>query len=174
MCFCAFFFVFSISFQVDSADPSSVHNFKEAFSLLDKKNEAHLKTEDIGRIMGQLLGNKPTEMELREMINQQDQDQEGIIDFSEFSDMMAKKKKNENDAKEELRKAFSVFSGGKDYIDANDLKRVMSIFGEKVTDQAIQEMLREATGSVILEAGADPIRISYAQFAKLIDLAALN
>ncbi|GJS74415.1 calmodulin [Tanacetum coccineum] len=56
-------------------------------------------------------GQNPTEAELQDMSNEADADGNGIIDFPEFLNVMARKMKD-TDAEEELKKAFRVFDKG--------------------------------------------------------------
>ncbi|KAJ8308440.1 hypothetical protein KUTeg_013314 [Tegillarca granosa] len=68
----------------------------------------------------------------------------GTIDFPEFLTMMAKKMK-ETDSEEELREAFKVFDkDGNGFISAAELRHVMTNLGEKLTDEEVDEMIREA------------------------------
>ena len=68
----------------------------------------------------------------------------GTIDFPEFLQMMAKKMK-EGDSEEELREAFKVFDkDGNGFISAAELRHVMINLGEKLTDEEVDEMIREA------------------------------
>lgn len=68
----------------------------------------------------------------------------GTIDFSEFLTMMARKMK-ETDSEDELREAFKVFDkDGNGYISACELRHVMRNLGEKLTDEEVDEMIREA------------------------------
>lgn len=58
--------------------------------------------------------------------------------------MMAKKMK-EVDSEEELREAFKVFDkDGNGYISGAELRHVMTNLGERLTDEEVDEMIREA------------------------------
>lgn len=68
----------------------------------------------------------------------------GTIDFPEFLTMMARKMKDD-DSEEELREAFKVFDkDGSGDISAAELRHVMTSLGEKLTDEEVDEMIREA------------------------------
>ena len=58
--------------------------------------------------------------------------------------MMARKMKDA-DTDEELREAFKVFDkDGNGFISAAELRHVMTNLGEKLTDEEVDEMIREA------------------------------
>ena len=58
--------------------------------------------------------------------------------------MMAKKMR-ETDSEEELREAFRVFDkDGNGFISAAELRHVMTNLGEKLTDDEVDEMIKEA------------------------------
>jgi calmodulin len=68
----------------------------------------------------------------------------GTIDFPEFLTMMARKMK-ETDSEDEIREAFRVFDkDGNGFISAAELRHVMTNLGEKLTDEEVDEMIREA------------------------------
>ena len=68
----------------------------------------------------------------------------GTIDFPEFLTMMARKMKD-TDSEEELRESFRVFDkDGNGYISAAELRHVMTNLGEKLTDDEVDEMMKEA------------------------------
>lgn len=90
------------------------------------------------------LGQNPTEESLRQMINEVDADGSGTIDFAEFLTLMARKMKTK-DSEAEILEAFKVFDkDGSGKISASELRQVMNNLGEKLSDQEVEEMIREA------------------------------
>lgn len=58
--------------------------------------------------------------------------------------MMARKMKD-TDSEEEIREAFKVFDRDNNgFISAAELRHVMTSIGEKLTDDEVDEMIREA------------------------------
>ena len=68
-----------------------------------------------------------------------------MIDFNEFVAMMVRQMKSPQDDEIELKESFRVFDkNGDGYITANELRQVMLNLGEKLTDDEVDEMIREA------------------------------
>ncbi|MEQ2162364.1 hypothetical protein GOODEAATRI_018930, partial [Goodea atripinnis] len=129
--------------NADQLTEEQIAEFKEAFSLFDKDGDGTITTKELGTVM-RSLGQNPTEAELQDMINEVDADGNGTIDFPEFLTMMARKMKD-TDSEEEIREAFRVFDkDGNGYISAAELRHVMTNLGEKLTDEEVDEMIREA------------------------------
>ena len=64
--------------------------------------------------------------------------------LTEFLTMMARKMKD-TDSEEEIREAFKVFDRDNNgFISAAELRHVMTSIGEKLTDDEVDEMIREA------------------------------
>ena len=141
-----------------------------------------ITTKELGTVM-RSLGQNPTEAELQDMINEVDADGNGTIDFPEFLTMMARKMRD-TDSEEEIKEAFKVFDkDGNGYISAAELRHVMTnlgrfcfllfcgtlltgitrSIGEKLTDNEVDEMIREA------DVDGDG-QINYEEFVKVIPL----
>ncbi|KAI4748878.1 EF-hand protein [Aureobasidium sp. EXF-12298] len=166
----------------DSLTEEQVSEFKEAFSLFDKDGDGQITTKELGTVM-RSLGQNPSESELQDMINEVDADNNGTIDFpgqsspslncsranqeadvyspTEFLTMMARKMKD-TDSEEEIREAFKVFDRDNNgFISAAELRHVMTSIGEKLTDDEVDEMIREA------DQDGDG-RIDYNEFVQLM------
>jgi hypothetical protein len=90
------------------------------------------------------LGQKPTRAQLEAMVREIDADGDGAIDFPEFLTMMLRKM-NEGDPERELRDVFTVFDKDQSgTISADELKSVMKVIGEKLTEQEIEDAIRLA------------------------------
>ncbi|RZS15944.1 hypothetical protein BHM03_00047870 [Ensete ventricosum] len=157
-----------------------ISEFKEAFSLFDKDGDGQTFSiplfspfffffffffllfvrPELGTVM-RSLGQNPTEAELQDMINEVDADGNGTIDFPEFLNLMARKMKD-TDSEEELKEAFRVFDKDQNgFISAAELRHVMTNLGEKLTDEEVDEMIREA------DVDGDG-QINYEEFVKVM------
>ncbi|KAI9916471.1 hypothetical protein PsorP6_017160 [Peronosclerospora sorghi] len=146
--------------MADQLTEEQIAEFKEAFSLFDKDGDGTITTKELGTVM-RSLGQNPTEAELQDMINEVDADGNGTIDFPEFLTMMARKMKD-TDSEEEILEAFKVFDkDGNGFISAAELRHIMTNLGEKLTDEEVDEMIREA------DIDGDG-QINYEEFVKMM------
>ena len=78
------------------------------------------------------------------MINEVGYEGNGTIDFLEFLSLMARKMMD-TDSEEELIELLKVFDrDGNGFISAVELRHVMTNLGEGLTDEEVDEMIREA------------------------------
>ncbi len=116
---------------------------REAFDLFDTDGSGTIDAKEL-KVAMRALGFEPKKEEIKKMIADADKGQGGVIDFSDFLDMMTVKMA-ERDPREEMLKAFRLFDddeSGK--ISFKNLKRVAKELGENMTDEEIQEMIDEA------------------------------
>ena len=128
---------------INNLTEEQIAEFKEAFQIFDKDGDGSITTKELGTVM-RSLGQNPSDEEVRQMIEEVDEDKSETIDFKEFLGLMARKMK-ETDAEDELLEAFKVFDrDGNGKISAHELRCVMLSSGEDLTEQDIQEMVMEA------------------------------
>uniref|UniRef100_A0A2K6GE73 EF-hand domain-containing protein n=1 Tax=Propithecus coquereli TaxID=379532 RepID=A0A2K6GE73_PROCO len=122
--------------MADQLTEEQIAEFKEAFSLFDEDGDSTITTKELETVM-RSLGQNPTEAALQDMIDEVDTDGNGTTDFPEFLAMMTRKMKG-TDSKEEIHE------DGSGYISATELPHVMTNLGEKLTDEEVDEMIRNA------------------------------
>ncbi|KAG5683701.1 hypothetical protein PVAND_012967 [Polypedilum vanderplanki] len=120
-----------------------VAEFKEVFMLFDKDEDGSITMAELAVVM-RSMGQRPTETELRNMVNDVDQNDNGMIEFNEFLQMMSKKMR-EGDSEDELKEAFKCFDKNNDgLISSSELRRVMTNLGEKLSEEEVDDMIKEA------------------------------
>ncbi|KXZ56854.1 hypothetical protein GPECTOR_1g770 [Gonium pectorale] len=78
------------------------------------------------------------------MVSEVDKDENGTVEFAEFCWLMMRQK-TADDQEEALRGAFKMFDrDGNGLISASELRHIMTKLGEKLTDQEVDDMIREA------------------------------
>ena len=120
---------------------------KEAFNLFDKDHDGTITLEELSGVL-QALGIKPVADELQIMMNSVDLDQNGVIDFGEFCELMRTHLYAEGDEPnedDELTEAFRVFdTNGDGYISEEELKQALLNLGEQLTGSELKDMIKAA------------------------------
>lgn len=146
--------------MADILTEEQIAEYKEAFGLFDRDGNGVITTQELGTVMRN-LGQNPTEQEVKNMIKEVDIDGSGTLNFSEFKFMMAKRMRS-IDIEEERREAFRIFDKDNNgYISRDELRIVMGNLGENLTDEEVDEMIKEA------DVDGDG-RINYEEFIKMM------
>ncbi|EDR29145.1 calmodulin, putative [Entamoeba dispar SAW760] len=133
--------------------------YKEAFQLFDKDNDNKLTAEELGTVM-RALGANPTKQKISEIVKDYDKDNSGKFDQETFLTIMLEYGQ-EVDSTEDIKKAFEIFDKEKNgYISASELKHVLTTLGEKLTEQEVDDLLKEI--------GVEEGLINVDEFVKLI------
>lgn len=76
-------------------------------------------------------------------------DGNGTIEFPEFPNLMATKMKDA-DSEEELKEAFKIFDKDQNrFISTAELRHAMTNLGKKLTDEEVEDMIREANNRTL-------------------------
>lgn len=119
-------------------------DFREAFHFFDKDGDGRLTTRELGIVM-RSLGENPTETSLSEWVSEVDKDGSGRVEFNEFVQLMHRSMKESKQDTDDVREAFKIFDKeGNGYISAAELRHVLTSLGERLTDDEIDEVMREA------------------------------
>lgn len=121
-----------------------IQEYKEIFNLFDKDHSGSISATELTTVM-RSLGLTPTESEVKDLMNEIDLDGNHQIEFDEFLVLMNRQQRS-NDSQEELMEAFKVFDvNGDGFISRSELKQVLNSIGEELTEQEIDDMMKEAS-----------------------------
>ena len=77
------------------------------------------------------------------MIQEADADGNGVVDFPELLALLARQMKD-SDTESKVLEAFTCFDRGGAGLSVEDLKRIMTNLGDKLSNEEVKQMLREA------------------------------
>jgi calmodulin len=126
-----------------------IAELKEAFDLFDEDRGGSISIEELSYVF-RSIGYNPSIDELREMLKDDDRDDEENgekkmeIFFPEFLKLIIHKSKDD-EFKRELIEAFKLLDkDGHGLINVTELKELMLQFGETLSPEELETLLREA------------------------------
>lgn len=137
-------------------DQTQIHEFKEAFNMIDNNKDQLIDKEDLADIYAS-LGKEPTDQQLEEMISQAP----GPINFTMFLTMFGEKL-NGTDPEDVIKNAFACFdedASGK--INEEELRELLTTMGDRFTEEQVDEMFRDAP----IDGKGD---FNYVEFTKIL------
>ncbi|ETO13322.1 calmodulin 2-like protein [Reticulomyxa filosa] len=124
-------------------DKQELRQLKEAFTFFDHDNDGGISTQEIGHVM-KTVGLEITDEELKDIMNDLDEDRDGHMNFDEFVLMMDRRMSVASQL-DELKATFTFFDkNGDGKIDFDELKQVLTILGEQVSDKDVHDLIKEA------------------------------
>ena len=147
--------------SVNELQDKKISECREVFNLFDKNNNGVIDREEFPDLMRAMNLDPTDDNEVNEWLKEVDRNRTGKVEFDEFLEIYAKYAKEE-DPEKELLEAFKFFDkddSGK--ISAEELRYVMLNFGEQLTEEEADEMIKEAD---INKDG----EIDYAEFCKYL------
>ena len=117
--------------------------YKESFDMFDRDRNGLINAVELGNILLS-LGYEIEESEPGQLIQEFDGNEDNLIDFNEFLQIIEKRGKYK-ELEEELFEAFKIFDKeGKGAIPTSEFRHYMLTLGERMTDDDVEEMIKEA------------------------------
>ncbi|KAJ1627190.1 EF-hand calcium binding domain 2 [Pavlovales sp. CCMP2436] len=115
------------------------------FALFDKEARGHCDVREVGTIV-RALGMCPSELELRDMITEiEEEEPTGFIRFEKFERLAIRvllANQFQRDPEERLLAAFrAIDTDAKGYVEAEKLRELLTTRGEKFSVEEIDDML---------------------------------
>ncbi|NXS52875.1 CALL4 protein, partial [Brachypteracias leptosomus] len=117
--------------------------FKECFSLYDKKQKGKIKAQDLLAVM-RCLGASPTPGEVQRHLHLHKIDRNAELDFSTFLNIMYRQMKQEEPESEILRALAMIDRQKKGVITVSELRAKLTRLGEKLSEEEVDDLLKEA------------------------------
>ncbi|KAM9982416.1 hypothetical protein ACTFIZ_006959 [Dictyostelium cf. discoideum] len=118
--------------------------FKEGFALYDGNKDGKLEAAELANAL-RWLGQNPSQSEINEILREFGSNNQMAVDG--LFNYLGRKVVDDFDEKE-IIEAFQVFDkDGKGMIGASDLRHILTNLGERLPEEQVEEMLRQAVGS---------------------------
>merc|ERR1712072_521439 len=119
---------------------------KSCFTLFDVKKQDFLSADDLDDIL-RAMGFRPSKEELKEILEEIDEDGSGEIEFAEFCQLCAKFLVEDPDIetlKRELKAAFRIYDkNGEGFITMDTLRGLISELLSPLTDEELDGIIAE-------------------------------
>ncbi|XP_077084980.1 calmodulin-like protein 4a isoform X2 [Siphateles boraxobius] len=145
---------------------TQIDEFKECFSLYDKKRKGKIEAKDLITVM-RCLGTSPTFNEVDRHLQIHKIDKTGELDFSTFLTMMHRQMQQEDPKTEILEAMRMTDKQKKGYILASELRAKLTGLGEKLTEKEVDKLFKEAN------VGRDGL-VHYEEFTRMVTLPSVD
>lgn len=137
-----------------------IEELRDAFALFDRNGTGSITSSELSTVL-RSLGKSVSDAEVKVLLKDLNVDHEGRIQFPDFVAMMSVRMRQLN-REGELKEAFRIFDrNGNGLISADELRAALESFGEKMSEEELDELLREA------DINCDG-QIDYEEFVKMI------
>lgn len=135
-----------------------IEEYRDVFRIFDADQDGNISSTELIKIL-KSCGLEPTDEQVQMLIENVDTNGNGVIEFTEFCQLMIKYGTQKDD---DLRDAFKVFDQDNNgYIDAAELQTILSNMGENLPMDQVEDMIREA------DLNGDGL-IDYEEFIKMM------
>lgn len=130
----------SIRLQLCSKVLLNISELKEAFVIFDRDNDNKINMQELATVM-RSIGFSPTQADLQAI---QQEYGNRLLDIGEVQNVISRRAPPP-ETEDSVRDAFRIFDkDGTGYVSASELRHVLTHLGEKLSDEEVDEMIREA------------------------------
>ena len=119
---------------------------KICFGMFDVKHQDFLSADDLDDIL-RAMGFRPSKEELKEILEEIDEDGSGEIEFEEFCQLCAKfliEEPDEETMKKELKEAFRVYDKeANGFITTDQLREIIAELDARLTSEDLDGIIEE-------------------------------
>merc|ERR1711974_515310 len=119
---------------------------KSCFTMFDFKKQDFLSADDLDDIL-RAMGFRPSKEELKEILEEIDEDGAGEIEFEEFCQLCAKfliEEPDEETMKKELKEAFRVYDKeASGFITTDQLREIIAELDARLTSEDLDGIIEE-------------------------------
>jgi len=145
--------------MVSNFTEEQIADFKCAFEAFDEDNNGRITADELETVLNN-LGMAKSKEEVLEIIKQIDTDENGTIDFQEFTAMLTKKMKR-GASMGIMKEAFKEFDlDGDGFISAEEFKKFLGGPEENISDEEVAMVIKE------VDKDGDG-RVNYEEFIKM-------
>ncbi len=132
--------------EVTSLENDEIKVLKICFNMFDVKDQGFLSSDDLDDIL-RGMGFRPSKEELKDILEEIDEDGSGEIEFAEFCQLCAKflvEEPDEDTMKTELKEAFRIYDkDGAGYITTGQLREIISELDTRLTSEDLDGIIDE-------------------------------
>lgn len=132
--------------EVCSLEHDEIKVLKLCFDLFDVKKQEFLGADDLDDIL-RAMGFRPSKEELKEILEEIDEDGSGEIEFGEFCQLCAKflvEEPDEETMKAELKEAFRVYDkGAQGFITTGQLREIIAELDTRLSPEDLDGIIEE-------------------------------
>lgn len=128
--------------RISQFGATEIQQLKQVFAWIDKDKNGSVEPDEIAEVLNK-FGFKLSKEEIGDIMDDLDKNGDGVMDFEEFATLMDRRI-SINTYRNEIKETFALFDQDKDgKISFKDLKKTLQQLGEDVTDQDVQDMIKE-------------------------------
>merc|ERR1739847_135852 len=132
--------------EITGLEKDEIKCLKICFNMFDVKKQDFLSADDLDDIL-RAMGFRPSKEELKEILEEIDEDGSGEIEFEEFCQLCAKfliEEPDEETMKHELKEAFRVYDKeANGFITTDTLREIISELDTRLTKEDLDGIIEE-------------------------------